>query len=149
MLVPIGHWHFTLLVWENDYVRNLKSRTSYRWGHLVIRALRGQLFIKSCCHNRVPHQPWCLSPAPGAPCCDFHLAPLLPACTCLSGHRQCCGPDRMVLSRFHLVASCSALKVVPDDPCQEAGILQHALQWLVGFTAGYKAPGVHMDISRR
>ena len=33
MLVPIGRWRFTLLVWENDYVRNLKSRASDRWGH--------------------------------------------------------------------------------------------------------------------
>ena len=26
MLVPIGRWRFTLLVWEYAYVRNLKSR---------------------------------------------------------------------------------------------------------------------------
>ena len=47
MLVPIGLWRFTLLVWEYAYGRNLKSRTSDRWGHLVIRALGGRLFIKS------------------------------------------------------------------------------------------------------
>ena len=47
MLVPIGHWRFTLLMWEYAYVRNLKSHASDCWGHLVIQAIGGRCFIKS------------------------------------------------------------------------------------------------------